>query len=114
MIGLLLLAIIATIGGWFAWLYLVSPRSDRERIEADQGGTGALTFTIKRTGTRYQRAEVGWVADNLVHVGGGGWRRIYQVTVERAGGPSETYSVAVEAKLFGLSDLKRIDPRAGE
>jgi hypothetical protein len=111
---LLLLVLMAATAGGYAWLYLVSPRKDLERIKADQGGTGALAFTIKRTGTKYFGGKDVWVADKLVSVGGNGFCRVYQVTVERAGGASETYAIAVEAKLFGLSGVRRIDPRAGE
>jgi hypothetical protein len=111
---LLLLTLMASTAGGYAWLYLVSPRKDLDRIKADQGGTGALAFTIKRTGTKYFGGEEVWVADHLMGVAGSGFCRVYQVTVERAGGASETYAIAVEAKLFGLPGVRRIDPRAGE
>lgn len=112
---LLLFAIWAGIGAWFAWLYGVSPRSDRERIEADQGGTGALKFTIRRTGTKnLGGGKDYWVADRLMSLPGVGWCRTYEVTVERAGGARETYEVAVQARMFGLSNVVKIDPRAGE
>lgn len=114
MILLILLAIWVAIGVWFAWLYWVSPQSDRERIKADQGGTEALAFTIKRTGTKFFRGKDVWVADGFMVLPAFGWCRVYSVTVERAGGAVETYSIAVQARLFGLAAVSRLDPRAGE
>ncbi len=112
MIGLLLLVVIASFAGWFAWLYFVSPGSDQERIKADQGGTGTQVLTVKRTGTQHVRAELTWVGGHATPRTGGSWFRIYEVTVKQADGDLETYSVGVEARLFGLPELKRIDLRA--
>ena len=114
MIVLILLAIWVGIGAYFAWLYWVSPQSDQERIKADQAGAGALGFTIKRTGTKYFPGRDIWVADRSMVMPSFGWCRIYEVSVERSGGALETYSIAVQAKLFGLSAVSRLDPRAGE
>jgi len=112
MMGLILLVVIALGGGWFAWLYFVSPASDQDRIKADQGGTDARLLDIKRVGTRHDRAETTWMAGYATPRTGGKWFRIYEVTVARPGGDLETYTVGVEATLLGLPDLKRFDLRA--
>jgi hypothetical protein len=115
MLGLLLLFLIVCTALGYAWLYFVTPQQDLDRIKADQGGTGALAFTIKRMGTKYIDGKHVWVADNPLTIGGLGFCRIYDVTVERAGGALEKYSIAVEASLFGESQVMRIDPpRAGD
>jgi hypothetical protein len=113
--GLILVAIWVGIGAWLAWIYFVTPQKDLERIKADQGGTDALGFDIKRTGTKYISGRQIWLADPYDTVGGMGLCRIYQVTVHRAAGASETYSIAVVARLFGLQEVRRLaEPRAGE
>ena len=106
---LLLIAAIALTGAWFAWLYFVSPESDQARIKSDVAGTDARVIDIKRIDTQPDRSEVKWVMARPMAVAGGKWLRIYDVTVARPGGERETYSVGVEARLFGLSDLRRID-----
>lgn len=113
MLGSLLLLGILVSGGWFAWLFWVTPAADLDRIKADVDGTGAEVINIQRTGVRRVRANMVWVAGNPTYSSGGAWRRIYQVTVARpAEGYDESYEVAVEAKLFGYRDLKRVDWRA--
>jgi hypothetical protein len=113
MIALLLLIMIAATAGWFAWLYLVSPRSDLERIEADQGGTGIRVVGIKRVGTQRDRPEAIWVGERLTPVSGATWFRVYEVTLARPDGLVETCSIGVEARLFGLAAIKRYELRAG-
>ncbi len=111
MIGLLFIAILAFVGGWFAWLYFVSPKSDRARIEADQGGTGVRVVSVERIGTQHDRGAVLWVADRPL-LGAGAWFRVYRVTLVPPSGVAETHTVGVEARMFGLSDLKNLDQRA--
>jgi hypothetical protein len=113
MIGLLLLGMLASIGGWFAWLYFVSPPSDLERIKADRAGTGVRVIDVKRVGAQHDRAAAVWVGNQLTPVNGGKWFRVYEVTLARPGEPTETCTVGVEACLFGLPELKRYEPRAG-
>lgn len=112
MLGLLLLLGVAILVFWYAWLLGVTPASDLERIEADVGGTGAKVISVKRTGVRRVAADLVWVAGNPTYSSSGAWRRIYLVTILRPDGFEESYSVGVEAKLFGYRDLKRLDPRA--
>ena len=112
MIGPLLLIAIVVGGSWFAWLYFVSPGSDQDRIKADHGGTGFQVLDIQRIGTRHDRAEVDWVGGHPTPLSGGMWLRIYKVTGEAPNDVPETYCVGVEARLFGLPELKRIDWRS--
>ena len=112
MIGLLLLILIAAYASWYAWLYLVSPASDQDRIRADQAGTGCEVIKIERTGAQRDRAGLTWVAGWPTYFTGGRWFRIYEVTIARPDGLSESYPVGIEARLLGLPELKRIDWRA--
>ena len=61
---LIALAGVCGAGGLIAWVYLVSPSSDRDRIEADYGGTGVKVLEVKRAGTRSGRSMVTFVAGN--------------------------------------------------
>jgi hypothetical protein len=109
MLLLILCLLIAAVVAWSAWVFLVSPASDQVRIKEDQGGTDARVIQIERIGTRRDRPEVTLVAGRMVPRSGGGWYRLYNVTVARPDGLSETYMVGVEARLFGFAELKRID-----
>lgn len=110
--GLVLVATLALVGWWFIWLYYVTPKSDLERIKADQAGTGAEILDIKRTGIQHERAEDIWVADRMILLNAGKWFRVYDVKISRPQEPLEIYSIGVEARLFGLPGLKRYDLRA--
>jgi hypothetical protein len=112
MIAVLLLAVCAATGGWFGWLYFVSPQADVERIKGDQGGTGVRVIGVKRVGTQHDRPPAFWVGDRLVERSGK-WFRVYEVSLARPGEPIETRSYGVEACLFGLPELKRYELRAG-
>lgn len=109
MVLIILCVLIAACVAWSAWLFLVSPESDRVRIKADQGGTDARVINIERVGTRRDRSEATLVAGHMVPRSGGRWYRLYNVTVARPGDLSESYTVGVEARLFGFVELKRID-----
>jgi len=109
MIGLLFLVAVICCGGWFAWLYFVSPKSDQDRIKADQDGTDAEVLNVERIGTRQVRADLTWVAGHPAPRNGGKWFRIYQVTAAKEGGFTVEYEIAVEARLFGRPEVRRIE-----
>jgi hypothetical protein len=111
MIGLLFLAAIIAFPSWFAWLYFASPAADRRRIGADLGGTGMTLREVKRIGTQHLRPELIWVGGHATPTTGGRWYRIYEVTVSLSDGEAQTYCIGVEARLFGLQGLRRIDHR---
>lgn len=112
MLGLMVLTLLGSIAGWFAWLYWVTPSDDIERIKADQAGTDLRVIDVEREGTKHIRPELSWVGGRPAPRTGGQWFRIYAVTAAAPGGLVTTYAVGVEARLFGYREIKRIDWRA--
>jgi hypothetical protein len=69
-----------------------------------------LVFLIAiRAGARRGRPEMTLVAGHMTPRSGGGWHRVYNVTVASPGGLSESFTVGVKARLFGFAELKRIE-----
>ena len=104
------LLFIIVVPSFFAWLYWVTPASDLERIKGDQDGTGARVLKIERTGVEYTETERIWRAGHTIDSTGAHWYRIYEVTIEREDRAIEQYTIAVEARPFGVSSLKRYGP----
>ena len=110
MIGLMILFLLGMIFSLFAWLRF-SPDSDKDRIRADQTDPNVRVVDIQRTGTRRGRAALTWVAGHSAPQTGSQWFRIYTVTISTTDGLTSSYDVAVEATVFGFSELRRIDHR---
>ena len=110
MIGLMVLFLLGVILSLFVWLRF-SADSDKDRIRADQTDSDIRIVDIQRTGTRRGRAAFTWVAGHSTPRTGGQWFRIYTVTISTSDGLTSSYDVAVEATVFGFSELIRIDHR---
>jgi hypothetical protein len=111
MLGAFFVTCFVIVGARFAWLFGVTPKGDEARIRFDQDGTGGTIVAIKRTGVRMVRMNLSWMA--AARRAPKRWMRIYDVTIDRTQGYRETYTVGVEARLFGYRELTHIDPRAG-
>jgi hypothetical protein len=102
-------------GAWYAWLYLLSPPSDQDRIRAEQIGVDdERVVAIRRAGARFARriyrpSEI-VIGNGRLPVGVGKWFRLYDVTLATPDGLDETRSVGVEAGLFGgQPEVRRFD-----
>jgi hypothetical protein len=109
MIGLLLLGSIASWTAWLVWLCRVSPPSDLERIKTDLAESDLRILKIERIGTRDDRPDIIWGGSQTRPSGGLTWYRIYNVTLKRPNGLIKTCSRGVEARLYGVSNLRWID-----